>query len=264
VVCRQLARDIDWLEHVLRRAAPAQLVRLPSWRQVLGDSLLVLSPRHHFDVQSLSDPWPGLVDLWRIVRRQVQRVAAVLRRRRRLRAECRAARPGGPGRSMLTRAGKVLFLCYGNINRSALAQAHAEARHGGRFVYLSAGFHAQEGRSADPSMVDAAARHGIDLRSWRSRTLTAQMVEQADVILVMELAHIDRLLKQHPAARHKTFLLGASGIANHGIEIPDPYGQAAAVYAQVCQQVVDCVDGWVGGVAEIGGDRQAHGLAVHP
>lgn len=248
VVCRQLARDIDWLEHVLRRAAPAHLVRLPTWREVLRDSLLVFSPRHHFDVQSLRDPRPGLVDLWRIARKQWQRMQAVLQRRRRLAQQRRAARCTGRAGQAMARARRVLFLCHGNINRSALAQAHAEGRHGGRLAYMSAGFHAPQDRPADASMVAVAARRGLDLQAWRSRTLTQQMVQDADVILAMELAHIDRLLQLHPAARGKTYLLGAAGGAGlDSIEIADPYGQATAAYERAADQVIRAVDGWFSG-----------------
>lgn len=251
VVCRQLARDLDWLEQVLRKDAPPALVQLPSLRKVLLDGLLVFSPRHHFDVQSLRDPWPGLVDLWRIGRRQGQRVGALLHQRRSLARARSAARPGGAGRRRMAQAGQVLFLCYGNINRSALAQAYAQARHAGRYQFRSAGFHAAGGRPADPVMIEVAAGAGINLADWRSCTLTETMVSQADVIFAMELAHLDRLLAEHPSAQHKAFLLGASTAdLRHGIEISDPYGMPRTTYDRVCRQVMASVDGWLASTAQ--------------
>jgi len=246
VLCRQLARDIDWLEHVLRRAAPAALVRLPTWREVLRDSLLVLSPRHHFDVQSWSDPKPGFVDLARIGQHQWQRVSGMLRQRRQLAAARRSAAPGGASRRALTPGRKVLFLCHGNINRSALAHAYAARRHGASFGFSSAGFHAPGGRPADPVMVDVAAAQGIDLSGWSSQVLSADLVAGADVILAMELVHLQRLLTLHPQVRHKAFLLGAAKATGlHDVEVPDPYGQARPVYERVCRQVLAAVDAWL-------------------
>ncbi len=245
VVCRQLARDIDWLEHVLRRAAPPQLVRLPSMGEVLRDSLLVFSPRHHFDVQSLTDPKPGLVDLWSIGQRQWQRLNALRRQRHQVDRERGAGQPGGVGRQVLARAAKVLFLCYGNINRSALAHAYAARRYPGRFEFSSAGFHAAAGRPADPVMVDVAAAQGIDLARWQSCTLSPAMVSQTDVIFAMEVAHLDRLATEHPAARSKAFLLGAAlATTRQDVEVPDPYGQPRDTYESVCRQVMSAVDGW--------------------
>jgi protein-tyrosine-phosphatase len=198
-------------------------------------------------VQSLRDPWPGLVDLARIAGRQWHRVTGVLRLRRRLAQERRAGQPGGAGRRALAGARKVLFLCYGNINRSALAQAAAAARHPGLRTYSSAGFHAPAGRAADAVMVETAAAEGVDLRGWQSHTLDAGMVDAADVILAMEVAHLDRLFEEHPSARGKAFLLGAATATGPGdTEVPDPYGKSPAVYRSTCRQVLACLDGWFG------------------
>lgn len=251
VVCRQLARDIDWLEHVLRRAAPPQLVRLPGRAEVLRDCLLVFSPRHHFDVQSLRDPWPGMVDLWRIARKHWDRVRGMLQQRRLLRLAWRAGRPDGDARQALARAGRVLFLCYGNINRSALAQAYAQSHCPGRIVFTSAGFHAPAGRAADPMMVDVAASHGLDMSVWQSRTVDAQMVAEADVVFAMEVAHIERLQQAHPAARGKCFLLGAGDAPKaSGVEIADPHGLHRRAYERAYQRVTAAVDAWFGRPAQ--------------
>lgn len=244
VLCRQLARDVDWLEHVVRKAAPAGLAVLPSWGQVLRDSALVFSPRHHFDIQSLGDWRPGWVDLQRLVRKQVGRMRDLRAARRRLQAEVDAAQRAQS--QLAPKAAQVLFLCYGNINRSALAHAHAQQclSDSGRH-FSSAGFHAADGRPADPLMVDTAARHGIRLEDWRSRRLTSAQVAASDLILAMETTHLDRLLLEHPSARGKAFLLGALRSASSA-EIADPYGAEPDTYLRVCQQVRSAVDSWFG------------------
>jgi protein-tyrosine-phosphatase len=252
-VCRQLARDIDWLEHVLRKNAPRQLVQLPSAGQVLRDSLLVFSPRHHFDVQSWRDLRPGLVDLSRIWQRQWSRITSALAQRRRLAAEWRAGRPGGDGRRVAAQAQRVLFLCYGNINRSALAHAYAASKHVGTptraLRFASAGFHAPAGRPPDPTMVDVAAQQGVALGDWRSQTLDAKAVAQADIILAMETAHLDRLWAEHPNARGKSFLLGAAAATSaRQVEVADPYGKPRPTYERVCRQVLQSVDAWLAGL----------------
>lgn len=245
-VCRQLSRDIDWLEHVLRKNAPPQLVQLPSARQVLRDCLLVFSPRHHFDVQSWRDLRPGLVDLRRIGQRQWLRVSTGLAQRKRLAAEWRAGKQGGSGPRATVSAQRVLFLCYGNINRSALAHAYAAGKHVGTLRFASAGFHAPAGRPPDPTMVDVAAQQGVALGDWRSCTLDAQAVDQADLILAMEIAHLDRLWAEHPGARGKSFLLGAASAgARHHVEVVDPYGKPRQTYERVCRQVLQSVDAWL-------------------
>lgn len=248
VLCRQLARDIDWLEHVLRKHAPPELVTLPTKAQILRDWAQVFSPRHHFDAQSLSDPWPGLVDIGRLLRQQGERLTGLWRQRQRLRQEWLAARAqhrrgaqsGGP------KPQQILFLCYGNINRSALAEAWAQARLSPGLRVASAGFHATDGRPADPVMVSVASEAGADLHHWKSHTLSAEQVQRSDLILAMEVAHLDRLLQAHPQARGKAFLLGAV-TASHAAaaEIPDPYGRPRDTYQRVCRQVTRAVDAWL-------------------
>ena len=95
-------------------------------------------------------------------------------------------------------------------------------------------------------MVEEAAARGIDLTHWQSQSLTADMVQQADAILVMEMAHLERLLRAHPQARGKAFLLGApTASAMHQAEVPDPYGKPRAEYSRVCRQVLASVDAWL-------------------
>lgn len=241
IVGRQLARDLDWLEHVLRRNAPARLVQLPSAGQVLRDSLLVFSRQHRFDVQNWRDPWPGLVDLARIADGQWRRLAGKLAQRRRTHQERRHTAALRQRWANAPAPARVLFLCYGNINRSALAQAHAQAHLPAPARFQSAGFHAPQGRPADPVMVEVARGLGLALDGWQSRTLTAEMVQRADLILAMEVSHLDRLVHDHPEARARACLLDGMGPA---AEIPDPYGQARPVYDQVARRVCHAVDGW--------------------
>lgn len=243
-ICRNLRRDLDWLEHVVRKAAPPRMVRLPSTTEVLRDLLLVFSPRHRFDVQSLDDLKPGIIDIGQITRHYWQRIVSALRERRRRQQELQTARSAG--RKVMSSAQKVLFLCYGNINRSALAQAYAATRKVNRLGLDSAGFHTPGGRPADQVMVEVAGRHGVDLQHWQSRVLTTASVDDADIILAMESVHLDRLIDQFPAARSKSFLLAAMSADNPAeIEISDPYGKDPVFYEEVCERIMHSVDSWL-------------------
>ncbi|ODU10887.1 MAG: hypothetical protein ABS84_02725 [Rubrivivax sp. SCN 71-131] len=246
VLCRHLGRDLAWLEAVLRRDAPAGLVALPGRGELLRDAALVLSPRHHFDIQSWRDPMPGLVDLGRIAAHHGARLRELLARRRFLRRQWRMGRPGGRAARQLQAARTVLFVCHGNINRSALAQAYAEQRHPGRWHCLSAGFHPQAGRPADARMADIAREHGVEMQALRSATLTAALLRQAEVVLVMEQAHAERLQAAHPEAASKVFLLGAAAAKTPAeVEIDDPYARPEAVYRRIFERVARAVDACV-------------------
>jgi protein-tyrosine-phosphatase len=248
ILGRLLTRDLLWLEHVMRQSGAGGVTQIPTRADALRDSFKTFSRLHRFDVQSWSDPWPGLVDLGRIGRQYWDRLAGVVVHRWRLFRAWRGSKGALQNLSRTTAAERVLFVCYGNINRSAVAHVHARAHYGDRWQIRSAGFHAQGQRAADPNMVKAASAHGIDLSEWRSHCLSAADVEQADVILAMELAHIERLAALHPGARSKCHLLAAP-IASSApeAEIADPYGKAPQAYDRACTRVIQSVDRWLKG-----------------
>jgi protein-tyrosine-phosphatase/predicted ATP-grasp superfamily ATP-dependent carboligase len=243
IYCRKLAADVHWLEQVVRREAPPDLVAYPSLGKVMRDAALALSPRHYFDIQDWRDPWPGLVDGGRIVAGYADRLLQRWRERRQLRRHRLAWRRGSVA-TRLAGARQVLFVCYGNINRSALAERafHQLAPDAG-VAAISAGFHEEEGRPADPVMVEVARQAGIDLGQWASHKLTPDMVRASEVILVMEHSHYERLLVTYPEAAGKTFLLGmaGSGSACARGEIADPFGGPRCVYQRCATDVVGSV-----------------------
>lgn len=245
IVCRQLGRDIDWLEHVLRGSSLPKWVSLPSRRDIFRDTLLVFSPRHHFDVQSFRDIRPGLIDLQRIATKQWHRISGNIKYRHQLTEQLKAAQPGGAARQKLANARSILFLCYGNINRSALAHAYALKRYPAMYRLASAGFHTESDRPADPRMVEAAHQCDVDLQDWRSRTVENTLINESDIIFAMETKQVDRLLSEFPEAKGKTFLLGASSaLKRTDVEISDPYGKAPEIYVRVRDKVIASVDAW--------------------
>lgn len=233
---RKLSSDLYWYEQVLRRNAPEKLVSLPGGRQLIKDALLVFSPRHRFDVQRWRDPLPGLIDIGQIAAHYATRIAQVMAARWFAWRQQRAWSSGHVA-SRLRSARHILFVCYGNINRSALAERYFSDKTAGMpIASQSAGFHAQSGRPADPHMTEIARTRGINLETLRSRRIDHAMVEASDLIFVMEKRHYDQIAQDDPNAANKTFLLNPRG------EIDDPYGKSTAVYTQCLNEVTACVD----------------------
>ena len=237
VYCRNLASDLLWHEMVLRargnkpQGGPAQI---PSAPTVLRDLARIFSFKHYFDTQRLSDPVPGLVEIKRLALRYWRRIRDVMAEQRFAHHQ-RLCWHNGTVRIRLRDAGTVLFVCYGNINRSALAQVMLEKLlpdNCDKRVF-SAGFHKEEGRPADSRMQKIASEHGFDLSLSRSTCLTDSLLNNSDVIFVMEKRHYDELVAMHPDAADKTFLL-----APDGIEVPDPYNRSEQTY-RVCFSRID-------------------------
>lgn len=245
-VSRKLREDLYWYLQTTFRRDPSPLIRWPSMRRMVKDGLLVLHPRHHFDAFSVRDPKPGFVELGRAARwfsglmGEHLREAWVRRRQRRL-------RDSGAALERAQGARNWLFVCYGNINRSALAGQLARVGGEGAHGVDSTGFHPEAGRPVDACMQQVAGEVGLDLSALRSQTLSAQQMEWAGAVFVMELEQIQRLARMFPRHRGKILLLGTLDSSRRApLEIPDPYGQSAEHYRQCFRQVRICVDALLG------------------
>ena len=243
VYCRLLSRDLQWYEAVLREETDTRIARIPGIWEIFRGMADFLRPRHSYDVQSLRDPLPGLVDLSRIAASYLQRLHALSQERTFYALQRRAWKTGEVA-TTLARANSILFLCYGNINRSALADAMVRgyAEDSGIAV-ASCGFHPEERRPPDPVMVEVARHFGTDMSQVRSACVTPPLIQESDIIFVMEKNHYDRVLAMDGSVAGKMYLLGAHpGDTGSGVEIPDPYGRAREWYVSCHERIAEAVD----------------------
>jgi protein-tyrosine phosphatase len=123
-----------------------------------------------------------------------------------------------------------LFVCFGNIMRSAMAEAFMRRTlrdlgvNDPKVQIMSAGLHAVPGRETHPWALEAAAELGAPLDEHRARLLTRRMVEHADCVLAMDFQNQAELLALYPAAKEKICMMSAYADGPwKNREIPDPY-----------------------------------------
>lgn len=97
----------------------------------------------------------------------------------------------------------------------------------------SAGIAALVGRPAEPMAVALLAERGLDLSAHRARQLTAAMVEEVELVLVMEKRHVADVEALTPAARGRVQLLGRFG----RFEVADPYRRPRAAFENSLAQI---------------------------
>jgi protein-tyrosine phosphatase len=133
----------------------------------------------------------------------------------------------GPQKSerILPSTKSILFVCFGNIMRSPMAEAMFRQCTVGTHIFaVSAGLHAIPGREAHPWALEASREIGISLVQHRAQLLTPEMVSQADVIFVMDFQNQAEVLALYPEAREKVVMLSAYADGEERCrEIPDPY-----------------------------------------
>ena len=130
---------------------------------------------------------------------------------------------------------KLIFVCTGNICRSPMAEGLMRKLLGPKCGWdiSSAGVCAADGFPASPNAVEAMREKQINISAHRSRHLSPELIEGADLLVTMTRSHCDAILSIAPESAGKVFLLKSFGIAECAADIYDPFGEALEVYRRV-------------------------------
>ncbi|RRV05777.1 low molecular weight phosphotyrosine protein phosphatase [Pseudomonas sp. v388] len=137
----------------------------------------------------------------------------------------------------------VLVVCIGNICRSPMAEALLRHRLKASGVRVhSAGIGAVPGTPMDRFAQEVLQAHQVPMRSHAARRVDRGLLRQAELILLMEQAHLVNIFQLAPEARGKTFLIGQW---QHPSEIADPYRRPKSAFEQTFDHLSRCVDDWL-------------------
>ena len=168
-----------------------------------------------------------------------QKVARRLARAYERRRMVRATQQPGELAGQVARARTILFVCLGNIIRSAFAAELLRSRSLGRadVRIRSAGLDATTDGPAHPTAVQCARRFGVDLSAHRTHRLDRSDIEEADVLLAMEIDHVVEIHRRFPQHRHKVYLFGC--LNDDAQDVADPVYAPNDVF-EACFERIDC------------------------
>src|SRR4030095_11864084 len=109
----------------------------------------------------------------------------------------------------------------------------------------SAGLNATTGGPAHPTAVQCARRFGVDLSAHRTHRLDLADIEEADVLLAMEIDHVVEIHRRFPQHGHKVYLFGCLNDDAH--DVADPLCAPTAVF----DARFDRIDGGVRRIIEM-------------
>ena len=128
----------------------------------------------------------------------------------------------------MTTSPQIMFVCWGNICRSPMAEMIARAWairedvHG--VTFTSSGVSAEEsGNPMDPRAVALLQAAGYPIGPHTAHRVTATEIEDADMVIGMESLHLTKLRQLAPHADHLYLLTDFDPDAVPGSEIDDPW-----------------------------------------
>ncbi len=131
-----------------------------------------------------------------------------------------------------SRVSRVVFICKGNICRSAYAEAWAKRLD---ISAVSCGFDAAPGAPANERVARFARLREVSLAGHHSQRFSEQHFRDSDLLVGMEPQHIDKIVSQ-PCGAQVTLLGLWSKPARPYLH--DPYS-ASDEYMKICMAIIE-------------------------
>ena len=148
----------------------------------------------------------------------------------------------------------VLIVCTANICRSPVAEAVLRDRFRKKgledWEVGSAGTWAYPGQDAAEFSAKLMAEQGLDLSDHASRIVTQELLALSDLVLCMEVGHVEALRAEFPGERNKIFLI--SEMSDKYYSVSDPYGGPLESYESMVDEVTILLDEGMSRIIQLG------------
>jgi protein-tyrosine phosphatase len=138
----------------------------------------------------------------------------------------------------------ILIICTANICRSPVVEVLLRNRLQELGLtdwnVSSAGTWAEYGSRPSEFSAQLMAEQGFDISNHRSRIINEALLAESDLVLCMELGHVEALRAEFRKYGSKIYLL--SEMSGRRINVKDPYGGPREEYERMVSEVTDLID----------------------
>ncbi len=141
---------------------------------------------------------------------------------------------------------KIMFICTGNICRSAMAHKMLEKRvkeENKDIEVYSCGVFAENGDVPTYEAIQTMKEYGIDLSKHRATNIRNSNIKDMDVILCATSSHKNNVIRMYPELKEKVYTMKEyAGYPKNDIDIKDPWGYGIGVYRKCAVEIEDCIN----------------------
>lgn len=152
---------------------------------------------------------------------------------------------------------RVVFVCWGNICRSPMAERVARAqaeREGIRARFTSAATSTEEiGSKMDPRAAEKLRAAGYDPENHSAHQITPEEIADADLVIAMEDLHLSKMrgIAGGELGEHVRLLTDFDPDAEPGSGVPDPWYGNADGFADTLATIESAMPGILAEVKEL-------------